>query len=620
MSDTENIDRSKRPRREEDWDSENEGDNQDDRHPKRQAIPDPETKAPHFFPADEQQKPRNKGYTRTVTVASEEGMIAGNISLRSLVGMKDAGLIIGKGGKNVSEIRDSSMARVNISDIVPGAAERILTVVGPVSAVAKAYALVAEKIIEENTLAEDSKGPIQQDVTIKILILANRMGSIIGKSGSVIRSIQETSGAKVSAQEEPLPLSTERVVTIHGTPDAIEQAVKKIGDILVDQPNHHGNYMLYKPIAGAAPHTSSSNHGNGHRNYRRSNDNNNAASHAMPTAAAAAMMGYSGMLPMGNMSMNGFYYPPTNYPGGSGGRQGDYPLPMMPGLSNLSMMGGLSNMMPATQSQQIYIPNEMVGCIIGKGGMKINEIRQTSGSHIKIADPSTDSHERLITITGTPESHGPSKSTCLDCYGVSIKPDSSLVNIQLTGKFAYQGIVMLVKEKYTNKTVGEFKTFDEDLFTSVACDDDEEEQDWVEPDTTAVIGHVDAKLKNWPVNVGWNIDLIDKQTIDLKFQAMVVIDYENFHLLPETEFKLKRKVITTTEKKETAKPTEVEHKKEDVMVEQEHNELFIWTFLTLSIIYCSFSICLRQFINRQRKRKAIDSELQLVPTVSTKDN
>ncbi len=70
-------------------------------------------------------------------MASEEGMIAGNISLRSLVGMKDAGLIIGKGGKNVSEIRDSSMARVNISDIVPGAAERILTVVGPVSAVAK---------------------------------------------------------------------------------------------------------------------------------------------------------------------------------------------------------------------------------------------------------------------------------------------------------------------------------------------------------------------------------------------------------------------------------------------------------------------------------------------------
>ena len=33
-------------------------------------------------------------------------------------------------------------------------------------------------------------------------------------------------------------------------------------------------------------------------------------------------------------------------------------------------------------TQQIYIPNDMVGAIIGKGGAKINEIRQLSGSHM----------------------------------------------------------------------------------------------------------------------------------------------------------------------------------------------------------------------------------------------
>ncbi|CAO3688509.1 unnamed protein product [Rhizopus stolonifer] len=412
MSDNEVIDRTKRPRLDEEWDSDNEGDSQDDRHPKRQAIPDPETKAPHFVPTDEQQKYR-KGYTRTVTVVQEESVGAGNISLRSLVGMKDAGLIIGRGGKNVSEIRDLSEARVNVSDIIHGATERILTVIGPVAAVSKAYSLVAEKIIEESAVTEDIK-PIPQDVTIKILVVANRMGSIIGKSGSVIRSIQESSGARVSAAEEPLPLSTERVVTIHGTPESIEQAVLKIGDILVDQGSHHGHYVLYKPIPGTTQ-SNNPNHGGSHRNYRRSNDNHNHnhnhnnnnsnSNNTMPQAAvaAAAMMGYGGMMPMGNMPMNGIYYPSSNYPGGSGGRQNDYALPMMPGLSNMSMMGGMSNMMPPTQSQQIYIPNEMVGCIIGKGGMKINEIRQTSGSHIKIADPTTDCQERLITITGTPD-------------------------------------------------------------------------------------------------------------------------------------------------------------------------------------------------------------------------
>lgn len=54
-------------------------------------------------------------------------------------------------------------------------------------------------------------------------------------------------------------------------------------------------------------------------------------------------------------------------------------------------------------TQQIYIPNDMVGAIIGKGGAKINEIRQLSGSVIKINEPQDNSNERLVTITGTQE-------------------------------------------------------------------------------------------------------------------------------------------------------------------------------------------------------------------------
>ena len=54
-------------------------------------------------------------------------------------------------------------------------------------------------------------------------------------------------------------------------------------------------------------------------------------------------------------------------------------------------------------TQQIYIPNDMVGAIIGKGGQKINEIRQLSGSVIKINEPTDNSNERLVTITGTQE-------------------------------------------------------------------------------------------------------------------------------------------------------------------------------------------------------------------------
>ena len=67
------------------------------------------------------------------------------------------------------------------------------------------------------------------------------------------------------------------------------------------------------------------------------------------------------------------------------------------------------------QTQQIYIPNDLVGCIIGKGGAKINEIRHMSASQIKIMEPgavgvgmngqpapAAHEGERLVVITGQP--------------------------------------------------------------------------------------------------------------------------------------------------------------------------------------------------------------------------
>ena len=42
-----------------------------------------------------------------------------------------------------------------------------------------------------------------------------------------------------------------------------------------------------------------------------------------------------------------------------------------------------------------------VGCIIGRQGAKINEIRQMSGAQIKIANPVEGSTDRQVTITGS---------------------------------------------------------------------------------------------------------------------------------------------------------------------------------------------------------------------------
>lgn len=69
----------------------------------------------------------------------------------------------------------------------------------------------------------------------------------------------------------------------------------------------------------------------------------------------------------------------------------------------------------------------MVGAIIGKGGAKINEIRQLSGSVIKINEPQDNSNERLVTITGTAECNQMALYMLYSRLGKTILPLSSII-------------------------------------------------------------------------------------------------------------------------------------------------------------------------------------------------
>ena len=78
-------------------------------------------------------------------------------------------------------------------------------------------------------------------------------------------------------------------------------------------------------------------------------------------------------------------------------------------------------------TQQIFIPNDMVGAIIGKGGQKINEIRQLSGSVIKINEPQDNNNERLVTITGTQECNQMALYMLYSRLGESSKNSNSIM-------------------------------------------------------------------------------------------------------------------------------------------------------------------------------------------------
>ena len=60
------------------------------------------------------------------------------IQMRALIVTQDASIIIGKGGKNVNEIREKSGSKINISEAVPGNPERVMIIGGQLDAVSKA--------------------------------------------------------------------------------------------------------------------------------------------------------------------------------------------------------------------------------------------------------------------------------------------------------------------------------------------------------------------------------------------------------------------------------------------------------------------------------------------------
>jgi heterogeneous nuclear rnp K-like protein len=68
----------------------------------------------------------------------ESGDISSSqLTLRALVSTKEAGVIIGKGGKNVAELRENTGVKAGVSKVVQGVPDRVLSVAGTLDGVAK---------------------------------------------------------------------------------------------------------------------------------------------------------------------------------------------------------------------------------------------------------------------------------------------------------------------------------------------------------------------------------------------------------------------------------------------------------------------------------------------------
>lgn len=79
---------------------------------------------------------------------TDEEYAQAQLTLRAIVSSKEAGVIIGKGGKNVAELRDETGVKAGVSKVVQGVHDRVLTITGGCDAISKAYMVVARALLE----------------------------------------------------------------------------------------------------------------------------------------------------------------------------------------------------------------------------------------------------------------------------------------------------------------------------------------------------------------------------------------------------------------------------------------------------------------------------------------
>uniref|UniRef100_A0A8D1USZ3 Heterogeneous nuclear ribonucleoprotein K n=1 Tax=Sus scrofa TaxID=9823 RepID=A0A8D1USZ3_PIG len=374
------------------------------------------------------------------------------VELRILLQSKNAGAVIGKGGKNIKALRTDYNASVSVPD--SSGPERILSISADIETIGE----ILKKIIPTLEEYQHYKGS-DFDCELRLLIHQSLAGGIIGVKGAKIKELRENTQTTIKLFQECCPQSTDRVVLIGGKPDRDVECIKIILDLISESPikgraqpydpnfydetyDYGGFTMMFddrrgRPVGfpmrgrggfdrmppgrGGRPMPPSRRDyddmsprrgppppppGRGGRGGSRAR---NLPLPPPPPPRGGDLMAYDRRGRPGDRydGMVGFSadetwdsaidtWSPSEWQmayepqGGSG-----YDYSYAGGRGSYGDLGG------PIITTQVTIPKDLAGSIIGKGGQRIKQIRHESGASIKIDEPLEGSEDRIITITGT---------------------------------------------------------------------------------------------------------------------------------------------------------------------------------------------------------------------------
>ncbi|VVA12932.1 PREDICTED: flowering locus K homology [Prunus dulcis] len=167
----------------------------------------------------------------------------GESVFRMLVPAQKVGSIIGRKGEFIKKIVEETRARIKILDGPPGTTERAVMVSAkeePDSSFPPAMdgLLRVHKRIIDGLDGDSSHAPpgMGGKVSTRLLVAASQAGSLIGKQGGTVKSIQESSNCIVrvlGAEDLPIfALQDDRVVEVVGDAVGVHKAIELIASHL----------------------------------------------------------------------------------------------------------------------------------------------------------------------------------------------------------------------------------------------------------------------------------------------------------------------------------------------------------------------------------------------------
>jgi len=160
----------------------------------------------------------------------QEAIQAGHVLVEIKVPDTDVGLIIGKAGVTIRSIQDRTGANIQIPQTGDADNPSVRTV--SITHPHFEGAALAQQLIEELLSTKKEHVPF---LTMQVQIPDKDVGMCIGRSGCVVRVMQNKSGCKIQIPSQSTPGAIFRIATVNGPSTGCEMVKQMIERIILEQ-------------------------------------------------------------------------------------------------------------------------------------------------------------------------------------------------------------------------------------------------------------------------------------------------------------------------------------------------------------------------------------------------